>query len=205
MKAILISVLAVCLNLIVSAQSGKAIEALIPMNDMNQSLRKVHLAVGNLGSMVHLDITSDLNKYTSCINDSQPGGIFNAEIMSYNANDEAGKMMLQMLTEMEGIQQIMESFKNSSGMDVSNATEEDFMGGKLWLIPTQQACNNEITGPTGVTMYKTKARYFLFNGTTTFQIDITCECKPGKIKEIIGYVVEAGKNFDFASLQSGGE
>jgi hypothetical protein len=110
--------------------------------------------------------------------------------------------MLQLLKDMDGINQQMNEFKNSSGMDVSEAKESDFMGGKLWIISTQNECVNEISGPTGVTAYESSGRYFLFNGSTILKLDISCACKPDKLKGMIRHLVEKTGQFDFSSLKN---
>ncbi|KAF0200093.1 MAG: hypothetical protein FD170_3777 [Bacteroidetes bacterium] len=194
--------LSICLYMMSQAQSPQNVETLLPMDHVNQQFRKVHNMVAELGSMTHIDLIADLNSYNACYNGPEPGGVMHAEFIWYNSNDETGKFMLQLLKDMDGINQQMNEFKNSSGMDVSEANESDFMGGKLWTISTQKECVNEISGNTGVTSYQSSARYFLFNGTTILKLDISCACKPDKVKEMISFMAAKTGQFDFASVKS---
>jgi|GEM_PF-2397579 hypothetical protein len=202
MKKLVTLMLSICLHMMSQAQSPQNVETLLPMDHVNQQFRKVHNMVAGLGSMTHIDLIADLNSYEACYNGPEPGGVLNAVFDWYNSNDETGKFMLQLLKDMDGINQQMNEFKNSSGMDVSEAKESDFMGGKLWTISTQKECVNEISGPTGVTAYQSSARYFLFNGTTILKLDISCACKPDKVKEMISFMVAKTGQFDFASLKN---
>jgi hypothetical protein len=202
MKKLVTLMLTICLHMMSHAQSLQNLETLLPMNHVNQHFGKVRKVVGGIGSMLHIDIVADLNSYEACYNGPEPGGFLNAEFNWYNSNDETGKFMLQLLKDMDGINQQMNEFKNSSGMDVSEAKESDFMGGKLWTISTQNECVNELSGPTGVTAYESSGRYFLFNRNTILKIDLTCACKPDKIIEIIKHIVEKTGQFDFSSLKN---
>jgi hypothetical protein len=202
MKKLVTLMLTICLFMMGQAQTPQNVETLLPMDHVNQQFRKVHNMVAGLGSMTHIDIVADLNSYNACFNGPEPGGVLNAEIDWYNSNDETGKFMLQLLKDMDGINQQMNEFKNSSGFDVSEAKEEDYMGGKLWTISTQKECVNEISGSTGVTSYQSSARYFLFNGTTILKLNISCACKPDRLKEILRHVIVKTGQFDFATLKS---
>lgn len=202
MKKLVTLMLSICLYMMSQAQSPQNVETLLPMDHVNQQFRKVHNMVAELGSMTHIDLIADLNSYNACYNGPEPGGVLHAEFIWYNSNDETGKFMLQLLKDMDGINQQMNEFKNSSGMDVSEANESDFMGGKLWTISTQKECVNEISGNTGVTAYQSSARYFLFNGTTILKLDISCACKPDKVKEMISFMAAKTGQFDFASVKS---
>lgn len=202
MKKLVTLMLSICLYMMSQAQSPQNVETLLPMDHVNQQFRKVHNMVAELGSMTHIDLIADLNSYNACFNGPEPGGVMHAEFIWYNSNDETGKFMLQLLKDMDGINQQMNEFKNSSGMDVSEVKESDFMGGKLWTISTQKECVNEISGNTGVTSYQSSARYFLFNGTTILKLDISCACKPDKVKEMISFMAAKTGQFDFASVKS---
>lgn len=202
MKKLITLMLIISMHLLSHAQSSPDIEALLPMNHVNQYLRNVQKVAGGIGSMTNINIVADLNSYNACYNGPEPGGVLHAEFIWYNSNDETGKFMLQLLKDMDGINQQMNEFKNSSGMDVSEANESDFMGGKLWTISTQKECVNEISGNTGVTAYQSSARYFLFNGTTILKLDISCACKPDKVKEMISFMAAKTGQFDFASVNS---
>ncbi len=204
MRTLIIAILTSVTSLCCSAQNGSNAESLLPMQDINQKFRKVQQMVSDLGMMVRIEVNADLNSYNSCHNGPEPAGRLDMELTWYNTNDETGKFMLQVLKDLNGIEQMKEAFKHSSGMEVEEAKEEEFIGGTLWTIANQDECINEITGPTGVTAYHTFARYFLFQGSAIFQIDIDWACKPAKAKEMISHIVEKSKQFDFTGLKSSG-
>ncbi|MDY0103748.1 MAG: hypothetical protein RBS07_12510 [Lentimicrobium sp.] len=197
MRKIFIAVMISVSSLCCTAQNSAIAESLLPMGDVNQKIRKVRQMVSDMGMMVRIEVFADLNSYTSCNNGPEPAGRLDLELTRYNTNDETGKMMLQMLHDMNGIEQMKESFKHSSGMDVQEAREEQYLGGTLWIITNQNECINAISGPTGVTAYQTIARYFLFQNSTIFQIDIDWACKPAKAKEMISHIIEKSEQLNF--------
>lgn len=204
MKSLILAIFAFGATLFCPAQNTSNAESLLPMGDVNQKIRKVQQMVSDLGMMVRIEVNADLNSYNSCNNGPEPAGRVDLELTWYNTNDETGKYMLQMLKDLNGIEQMKESFKHSSGMEIEKAKEEEFMGGTLWIIANQNECVNEITGPTGVTAYQTIARYFLFQDSVIFQIDIDWACKQAKAKEMISYIVEKSKQFNFIVINTAG-
>ena len=204
MKSLVLTIFAFGATLFCSAQNTSNAESLLPMGDVNQKIRKVQQMVSDLGMMIRIEVNADLNSYNSCTNGPEPAGRVDMELTWYNTNDETGKYMLQMLKDLNGIEQMKEAFKNSSGMEIEEATEEAFLGGTLWTIANQNECVNEITGPTGVTAYQTLSRFFLFKGSAIFQIDVDWACKPAKAKELLGYIVDKSGSFNYPGSDTSG-
>ncbi|NTW24124.1 MAG: hypothetical protein HGA37_05445 [Lentimicrobium sp.] len=183
------------------AQTKGLTDGLVPWDYVNQTVRKVSKQVMGIESSVNVNIVVPLNEYNGCQEDAFDGRM-DADIRWYNTGDETGSIMLKMLKDMDGIAQDMESFKNKSGFEVSEAKEEDFAGGTLWMIDSNKPCINEITGPTGKTVYNTHIRYFLFTGTTIVKIEIQGLNNPGKTKEILTKTLGLINDFDFSALKS---
>jgi hypothetical protein len=201
MKKIFV-VLLTCLSFGVHAQDNKEIDNLIPFDYVNQTFKKPMKMIMGIGSSVNINIVADLDDTDAC----QPNSISTAglkmDLAWYNPNDETGKMMLSMLKDLGAIEQNMESFKQESGFEISEAREEEFSGGKLWIITSQKPCINEISGPTGITQYNTHLRYFLFNGTTITKIEIEFLGKPDVAKEMLGKMVTNLGKFNFSMYKN---
>lgn len=197
MKKLLIVVLA-CLSFITQAQDNKEIDKLIPYDYVNQSFKKPIKMIVGIGSSVNINIVADLEDTDACQPNTISTSGLKMDIAWYNTNDETGKMMLSMLKDLGAIEQNMESFKAESGLEISEAKEENFSGGKLWITSSQKPCINEITGPTGQTQYNTHLRYFLFNGTTIVKIEIELLGKPDIAKEILSKIMANLGKFDFS-------
>lgn len=197
MKKLLIGVLT-CLSFITQAQDNKEIDKLIPYDYVNQTFKKPMKMIMGIGSSVNINIVADLDDTDACQPNSISTSGLKMDIAWYNTNDETGKMMLSMLKDLGAVEQNMESFKQESGFEISEAREEEFLGGKLWIITSQKPCINEITGPTGKTEYATHTRFFLFNGTTIVKIEIEFLGKPDIAKEMLGKIITNLGKFDFS-------
>ncbi len=182
------------------AQPTKSIELLIPMSDVNQKISKVRKQIMGIESFVNVGIIADINDYNACSDESISAGGVSLKISWYNTNDETGKYMVSTLKDLNGINQEMNSFKNESGFNVNEAKEEDYQGGKLWIITKQKECVNEITGPTGKTEYFTHLRFFVFNGTAMIKIELKGFSKSVKMKEMLGKMIQEANKFDYSTL-----
>jgi hypothetical protein len=183
------------------AQTKGLTDGLVPWDYVNQTVRKVSKQVMGIESSVNVNIVVPLNEYNGCQEDAFDGRM-DVDIRWYNTSDETGRIMLNMLKDLNGIEQDKESFINQSGFEINEAKEEDFAGGTLWMIDANKPCINEMTGPTGKTVYNTHIRYFLFTGTTIVKIEIQGLNNPGKTKEILTKTLGLISDFDFSALKS---
>ena len=174
---------------------------LVPWEYVNETIRSVSRQVMGMEFSVNVNIVAPLSELGACHDDAFDGRL-ETEIRWYNPDDETGRMMLNMLKDMNGIDQEKESFKNESGFNPGDAREESFAGGTLWVVDKNTPCVNEITGPTGKTEYNTHARYFQFSGTTLIKIEVQGMNNPAKTKEIIMKMIELADGFDYAALKA---
>ena len=198
---LLMTVVLSCFLNLSYGQTRGLTDGLVPWDYVNQTVRKVSKQVMGIESSVNVNMVVPLNEYNGCQEEAFDGRM-DTDIRWYNTGDETGKIMLKMLKDMDGIAQDMESFKNQSGFEISEASEEDFAGGTLWMIDTNKPCINSMTGPTGKTVFTTHIRYFLFTGTTIIKIEIQGCNNPGKTKEILTKTLGLIHDFDFSALKS---
>ncbi len=197
-KTLLLSI-AIFTALPVFAQSAN-VETILPTKDVNQNIREIAYSIMGIGSTVHVDLTCDLNNYSACHSDIGFGRL-DIEIDWYNANDETGKFMLNLIKDMEMIPQQMADFKSSSGFErKEQAKEVSTEGGKYWIFTEQTQCINELTGPTGVTQHHTRIGSYIFDGIKIIKLDISGYFTSDKGKEIMMETVQNIKKFDFSAL-----
>ena len=178
------------------------VENILPNNDVNRTIRKIGYTVMGIGSTVHVDINCDINNYSSCNNDNILGRL-DVEVNWYNTNDETGKMMLQMIKDLQTIPQEMADFKTSSGFEMMDqAKEVSIDGGKYWIYTKQKPCINEISGPTGKTEHQTQIRCYIFDGIKIIKIDLKGFFEAEKAKEIMQETDQNIKKFDFSTLSN---
>jgi hypothetical protein len=192
-----LSILFMLLSFSAFGQNDASIEQILPMKDIDQTYEKIQTAVGNMGSMVRVDITASLKNYDDCRrNDRTPGGL-KIEIDWYNTNDVAGKMMADLIK--DDIENIMNSFHSS--VDFENK-EVELKGGKMWISSKQKACVNEITGPTGDTEFHSQISAFVFTGNIVLKIVLNSNSKPETLKQSLQYILEKVSFVDFISLST---
>ncbi|MBK6966860.1 MAG: hypothetical protein IPH20_23905 [Bacteroidales bacterium] len=184
-----------------AGQSVSSADKLIPWQYVNQTVSKASKMVMGMESNVTVTLVAQLNDYNACRTDSYDGRL-DAEVRWYNSADETGVFMLNMLKDMNGIEQEKENFRQQSGFEPELVKELEWMGGTLWFTENKNACVNEISGPTGVTRYITRARFFLFNGTAMIKIKIEGQNNSEKTKEILAKTLELVNGFDFSSLKN---
>ncbi len=176
------------------------IENILPAKSVNQTIRKIGYSVMGITSTVNVCLNCDLNNYNKC-NDDNIFGRINVEVNWYNTNDETGKMMLEMMKDMQAFPQEMAEFKKSSGFEkIGEAKDVSTEGGKYWIFTNQKQCVNEITGSTGKTEHFTQIRCFIFDGIKTIKLDFYGYFASDKAKEIMLETVQNIKKFDFSAL-----
>lgn len=184
------------------AQSSKGVESLLPMQDINQSIRKISKQLMGIESTVNISISADINDYDACQKESVSQDGLKLKISWYNTKDETGTYMLKILKDMDGINKEMSSFKKENDFNTEEAKEEDYQGGKLWVISKQNTCVNELTGSTGKNEYFTHLKCFIFNGTAIIKIELKGMSKPEKLKEMLSKMLNEINKFDFSTLKS---
>jgi hypothetical protein len=184
-------VLIACLSLLsiwVKAQVTKPLNVIVPGYIIDER-GKLHKSIGGMDFNVRITIDAGVKYLDGCSNESF--GELHTEIIWYNANDETGRVMLQMMKDLNAVEQDKQSFLGAGSI-------REFAGGSLILTSSEKACVNEITGPTGKTEYNTDARYFAFNGFTTTKISISSKIKPETVQSILSYMVEQIAKTDFS-------
>lgn len=195
------SILIMLLSFSAFGQKDASIEQILPMKDIDQAYEKMHIAVAKMGSMVHVDMTASVKNYDDCKRiDRTPGGL-NIEIDWYNTNDEAGKMMANLIK--SDIENIMNSFHSSSGFEnLDKAKEVEIKGGKMWIDSKQKSCINEITGPTGETEFTTQIKAFVSTENMVLKIDLKANSKPKTLEQSLNYILDKVALVNFSSLTS---
>lgn len=195
-KSILTIAVTIIGNHVCLCQVAPEVKNLVPWDYITESVSKNSGVIMGIESYVKVSISADILDTDACTSESISSNGLSMDYMWFNTNDETGKMMLKMHSDLNGIEQEKENFK------LDDATEEEFMGGTLWVIASSKDCINEISGPTGKTEYNTRMRYFGFNGTTIAKIEVHCECKPDKVKQIIKNTLQLSNEFDFSVLKN---
>lgn len=176
---------------VVKAQVTKALNSLVP-TDLVDKRSSIFKAVSGIGSSVNINMGAGL-KYVDACSDSDFGNL-KIDITWHNANDETGKVMLQMMEQMNVAEQDKETFlKGDKG-----AKRQDFAGGSLEILSSNKPCVNEISGPTGKTQYSTEAKYFSFKNNTVLKITLNNKMKPETAKNVISKIADDVAKFDFS-------
>ncbi len=178
------------------AQSTKALNVLIPMSIVDKTINPINKSIGGIGASVNITVNSGIKYLDGCSEDNV--GSYKGEFNWYDANDETGKFLLQMVKQPANIEQQKKTFFGQSVFDLNKSKIEDFAGGTLRYIAESKPCVNEITGSTGKTEYITQAKFFAFNGNTMIKIDLSSKIKIETIKTTIAKIVDEAKKFDFA-------
>lgn len=176
------------------SQVAPEVKNLVPWEYVSESLSKTSSVILGLEPYVKVAISADLSDTDACMDKSVTPNGLSLDYMWFNANNETGKMMMDMHIDLNGVLQEKDNFK------LDGATEEAFMNGTLWIISGSSECINTISGPTGKTEYQTKMRYFGFNENCVRKIELLCKCKPDKAKQILKSTIQLANGFDFSSL-----
>jgi len=184
-----------------SAQSLSAADKLIPWDYVSQSLRKANKTVMGMESSVNLSIVAALTENNACGKVANDGRL-DVNIHWFNASDETGAFMLQMMKDMNGVGQEKDNFQMKGKSGAGEVKTEEWSGGTLWYEENQRACVNEISGPTGITEVSTHARFFQFNGAAIIKIEVGGMNNVATTKEIIAKTLELINGFDFSVLKN---
>lgn len=201
-ETIIIGTIILLLNLHGFGQSLKSLHQLLPLEEVNLESGKITGQVMGSGGSVVVLLYANLDNTDACQKGSISYKGLKVNITWYDKDDELGKSMLEMMDMLNAIPQMMEEFKNESGFDANQAKEEMIEGGKMWVISKSSPCINTISGPTGVTEYKTSLRCFVFNGTTVIKIEIDCNSKAERVIGIARKIVEKAGKFDFTPYKN---
>lgn len=201
MKTIVSSVILLFVAAGSAAQSVAAADKLIPWAYVSQHMRKASKTVLGTESSVNVSIVARLTESDACLKGTNDGRL-DINIQWFNAGDEAGAMMLQMMQDLNGILQEKERFQLKEESDDSGVVEEEWLGGTLWYQVKQRPCINEISGPTGVTQTSTHARFFMFNGSAIIKIESGGKNSLSFTKEVISTTLELINGFDFSTLKN---
>jgi hypothetical protein len=152
-----------------------------------------------MGFMVHVEVSASLKNYDDCSRKDRTTEGLNIEIDWYNTNDEAGKMMADLIK--NDIDNIEQSFYSSSGFEnLEQVNEVEIKGGKMLEYSNQKACVNEITGPSGDIEYFTKYRAFVYFESLIIKVDLKSNTKPETLKKSLTFILEESVLFDYSSL-----
>lgn len=183
-----------------NAQMHKAANKLIPLELADRRGGPVSRIITGIDASVNIAVTSGI-KYQNACQDNDAGK-YKGEFIWYDANNETGKFLLQMVSQLNAVEQDKASFFAQSGFDMKKAKTEDFAGGTLCIIEESKPCVNEISGPTGKTEYISHARYFGFTGSTMIKIDFYSKVKSETVKSTIAKIMEEARKFDFSIFKT---
>ncbi|KAF0196654.1 MAG: hypothetical protein FD166_2256 [Bacteroidetes bacterium] len=201
MKAIFFSLLMLMSVYSISAQSLKEADRLIPWDYVSQSIRKANKTVMGIESSVNLSIVAALTENNACRKGANDGRL-DLNIHWFNAADETGAFMLQMMKDMNGVGQEKDNFQMKASSGAGEVKTEEWSGGTLWYEENERACMNEISGPTGITELSTHARFFLFNGASIIKIEVGGMNNIATTKAIIARTLGLIREFDFSVLKN---
>jgi len=201
MKAIIFGLLILIATSSTSAQSLSAADKLIPWNYVNQTIRKANKTVMGIESSVNLSIVAALTENNACRKGANDGRL-DVNIQWFNAADETGAFMLQMMKDMNGVGQVKDDFQMKGSSSAGELKTEEWSGGTLWYEENQRPCVNEISGPTGITEVSVHARFFQFNGSAIIKIEVGGMNNVATTKEIIAKTLELINGFDFSVLKN---
>ncbi len=190
-RTILILLLIVTASAALKAQSLKDLNNIIPM-DLVDSRSKVDKTVMGIGASVHVTIAASIKSVDAC--SKADFGHLKVEINWYNGNDETGKVMLQMMKDMNGADQEKESFLKQS----KEGKAENLAKGTVKIESSKKECRDAITGPTGEWEYTTNAWYFSFSDNRIIKIVFTDKIKPEAAKKIIANIALEATKFNFS-------
>lgn len=180
---------------IVHAQKTNALNSIVP-SEIIDSRARLHKSVGGIEASVHVSMVTGVKNLDAC-SDADYGKL-DIDITWYNANNETGKVLLNMMKQLNAVDQDMQHFLAG----VENGKSEEFIKGTLIWSGTSVACVNEISGPTGKTSYATKAKYFAFFGNRMIKISMDAGLKPETIKKVLSTIVTGIEKFDFSMYSS---
>jgi hypothetical protein len=189
---------------VATAQSTADLSKLAP----KQATNLKNFAAPTLSATVHVAITGDIQETQACQPQSLAYGGLKVELNWYNNNDETGKMMLGMVSNKPDIEKHWVSHKNQvdeiyqhystkgNSLACSLVSEEDVPGGKLYIIDYSYAnCDTDKARQRSVV-----AKCFFFNGTSTGNIEISCQCTPDEVRNMVKSIIKSTLDFDFSGL-----
>lgn len=186
---------------VVYAQTSNPLEAILPMNDIDQRMEKLRITTSNMGMMVHADVYASLVNHHACSDAGQSQGRLNIALDWYNTRDETGKMMADMVA--ADLDKTINDFAKSSGFaHFEAATQKNIKDGKMWIYSSTKPCVNEITGPTGETEHFCQIRAFVFTGNRIMKIDMQAKTKAAALEQMLTELLEKAGKFDYASLEN---
>jgi hypothetical protein len=180
---------------ILDAQDIAAFNQFIPGNliDSRSSISKNILGVG---PYLQAHIGAGIKNSDAC--SEADYGRLQIEFFWYNPEDEGGKMMLQMMKDMNGVQGQKDDFFDQSSFENDQAQSEELAGGTLRYVSTENPCINTISGATGKTAYATKALFFAFTGNLIIKINLSAGIRVETARSLIIQIAEKAGKFDFS-------
>ncbi len=182
-----------------TAQSLSSFNQFVPA-EMVDARSSVFKNVMGIGSFVQASVNAGIKNADAC-SDSDYGNL-HIDISWYNESDEGGKVMLQMMRDMNGIESQKDDFFHSGSFDPDQSVSEDLAGGTLLYVTHAKPCINTISGPTGQTEHSTEARFFAFFEDRVITVDLSAKIKPETARNLIIRIAEKANNFDFSSYKS---
>lgn len=195
LKTILALLVIISTSALLNAQVTKDLNKLIPMH-LVDSRSKINKTIMGIGASVHITIAAGMKYVDACSKEST--GNLKIEINWYNENDETGKVMLQMMKDMNGAEQEKESFLKQS----KQGKTENLAGGILKMETSKKECRDAITGPTGEWEYSTDAWFFSFKDNRILKIVFTDKIKPETANKIIANIAAETAKFNFSVYSS---
>jgi hypothetical protein len=181
------------------AQTDQAFDKLYPKS-LADERKPVGKMITGIGAGVNITIISGIKHLEAC--SDADFGTYKIELIWYDANDEIGKYMLNIMKDLKTNMQDRKSFFNTSTFDLKSAKQEDWEGGQLKYIANIKDCINSITGPTGKKEFTTKLKYFGLFENTTVKIDFDSKMKPETAKLHISKILEEVRGFDYSKYKN---
>lgn len=188
-------ILLILTGALLQGQVTKDLNKLIP-SELVDSRSNINKTVMGIGASVHITIAAGIKYIDACTKESF--GSLNVEINWYNGNDETGKVMLEMMKDMNAASQEKEDFLKQS----KEGKTESFARGTLKIESSKTECRDAVNGPTGQFEYSTKAWYFSFNDNRILKIVFVNKIKPETAKNIISKIAAEAAQFNFSVYAS---